>query len=532
MRRLYIALSTLIAAAFIAGCSGNGGTPIANAPNASTLPATRSSAGNPSVYRLLHLRHTPLPTHRIRHRITAADRARAMAGGWMPVVAKAPWTNGADTELLMTNGTVIVHDYCTSDWYSLAPDTNGNYINGTWTKTASMSSGYGPLYFASAVLADGKLIVQGGEYNFCNPAETTLGAIYDPVANAWTAVSPPSGWGQIGDAQSAVLSNGTYMLGNCCASNQAQLNEASMTWTIVGNGKSDTNSEEGWTLLRNGDLLTADVFGAPNSELFNPSSSSWSSAGTIPVNLTSGDEIGPQVLRPNNTVFVAGANGDTAIYNADTSSWSQGPTFPLVNGQQVDCADAPGALLVNGRVMVVASPGLYTAPSSFFVFTGKTLNQIPAPPNAPNDPSYQVRLLMLPTGQIMQTDDSSDVEVYTAGHHTPYPSTVPSITSVPTSLAPGSTYAIKGHRFNGASQSNMYGDDVQQASNYPLVRIVNTSTGHVFYARTHGHSFMGVGSRSLVSTNFDVPSGIESGASTLYVVVNGIKSAGVSVTIT
>ena len=30
-----------------------------------------------------------------------------------------------------------------------------------------------------------------------------------------------------------------------------------MTWTIVGNGKEDTNSEEGWTLLRNGDALAA-----------------------------------------------------------------------------------------------------------------------------------------------------------------------------------------------------------------------------------------------------------------------------------
>jgi len=328
-----------------------------------------------------------------------------------------------------------------------------------------------------------------------------------------------------------VLSNGTYMLGNCCANNQAQLNEASMTWTIVGTGKSDTNSEEGWTLLRNGDLLTADVFGAPNTELFNPSTNMWSTAGRTPNTLTSGDEIGPQVLRPNNTVFVAGATGATAIYNATTSTWSAGPTFPLVNGQQVDCADAPGTLLTNGRVMVVASPGLYTAPSSFFVYTGSTLNQIAAPPNAPNDPSYQVRLLMLPTGQILQSDDSTDVEVYTAGHH-PAPGTVPTITSVPTSLTPGSTYSIKGTRFNGVSQANMYGDDVQMATNYPLVRIVNTSTGHVFYARTHGHSYMGVGSGKSVSTNFDVPSGIETGASTIYVVVNGIPSLGKSVTIT
>ena len=46
-----------------------------------------------------------------------------------------------------------------------------------------------------------------------------------------------------------------------------------MTWTQVGTGKHDNNSEEGWTLLSNGDIVTADVIGEPNSELFNPKSS-------------------------------------------------------------------------------------------------------------------------------------------------------------------------------------------------------------------------------------------------------------------
>jgi hypothetical protein len=32
-----------------------------------------------------------------------------------------------------------------------------------------------------------------------------------------------------------------------------------------------------------------------------------------------------------------------------------------------------------------------------------------------------------------------------------------------------------------------YGDDSQAAANYPLVRITNDRTGHVFYSRTHDH---------------------------------------------
>jgi len=39
-------------------------------------------------------------------------------------------------------------------------------VNGTWLQLASLPPGYSPLYFASAVLPDGRLIVEGGEFNF------------------------------------------------------------------------------------------------------------------------------------------------------------------------------------------------------------------------------------------------------------------------------------------------------------------------------------------------------------------------------
>jgi hypothetical protein len=86
-------------------------------------------------------------------------------------------------------------------------------------------------------------------------------------------------------------------------------------------------------------------------------------------------------------------------------------------------------------------------------------------------------------------------------------------------------YSISGTQFNGLTQGAAYGDDFQDATNYPLVRIVNNATGHVFYCRTHGHSTMGVATgNARVSTTFDVPAGIELGPSKLYVVANGIPS--------
>ena len=48
------------------------------------------------------------------------------------------------------------------DWYKLTPDNTGSYVNGTWTKMASLPTGYRPYAFASAVLADGRLVIVGG----------------------------------------------------------------------------------------------------------------------------------------------------------------------------------------------------------------------------------------------------------------------------------------------------------------------------------------------------------------------------------
>src|SRR5919108_1806944 len=96
----------------------------------------------------------------------------AAAQTWEPLTNQPSFNPGA--MLLLTDGTVFVHSEpncltCTStdysSWYKLTPDSNGSYVNGTWTKVASLPNGYAPLYFGSAVLPDGCVIVEGGEYN-------------------------------------------------------------------------------------------------------------------------------------------------------------------------------------------------------------------------------------------------------------------------------------------------------------------------------------------------------------------------------
>jgi hypothetical protein len=481
----------------------------------------------------------------------------SVSSGTWSAVAPAPVT-GLSNPLLLTDGTVIVHIWCSQSWYRLTPDIQGNYATGTWSQIASLPSGYDPLYFASAVLPDGRVIMQGGEYNSvgCSGGEvwTNLGAIYDPVANAWTSVSPPSGssWSRVGDAASIVLPNGTFMLSSCCANppTDALFNAATLAYTPTG-APANYQDEQGYTLLPTGNVLTIDVWNPNATQLYNPNSGAWSAGTSTPVSLIdptqcNKSETGPAVTRPDGTTVAFGGNtgctsspaDPTAIYTASSNSWVQGPNVPAVCGANgtTSCtlADAPAALLPNGNILFAASAGYGNAgpPTHFFEFTGaNTINQVADPPfNPSNLGSYNYNLLVLPNGQIFMTDFGNVAGVYTPSGSA-NAAWAPVITSVPTNLAPGQTYQINGSQLNGLSQGAAYGDDVQAATNYPLVQITNNATGHVFYARTFNHSTMSIAANTAASTNFTVPGNVETGANSLVVVANGIASQPIPVNI-
>jgi len=465
----------------------------------------------------------------------------------VPSTAQSQWTPvqnvpniGAGAIALLTDGRVLIHDESGNNgtwgnWWTLTPDVNGNYATGTWTEVASLPSNYGPLYFASAVLPDGRYVIEGGLYNLGSPSWTNKGAIYDPVANSWTSVSPPSGWTSIGNSPSSVLANGTFFLGSCCSSSPsaALLDASTLTWTSTGSGKFDSYGTEGLTLLPGGDLIDVDTYNGVNDptgknwETYNPSTGTWAVQGMTPVQLWNSCEgthyIGPAVLMANGTLFQTGANacgpGNTAVYNVSSASWTAGPAFP----DNLDISSGPATLEINGDVLMMTSlgTGLETG-ATFFEWNGSSLNEITGPPNGPNDDSYQGHMLMLPNGQILFTDLSSDVELFTSTGNI-YTGWMPSVLLENTTLRRGSTVRLSGFKFNGVSQNNAYGAGFQDATNYPLVRFTN-STGQVYYARTHNHSTMAVGYNGPTYTYVDVPSDIPAGGYMLQVVTNGIAS--------
>lgn len=465
---------------------------------------------------------------------------KAKSGTWAKV--KNAFPGGTpDTALVLTDGTVLMHDGCTANWYRLTPDSKGSYHNGTWKKTAAMPSGYTPLYFASQVLADGRVIVNGGEYLNCSAVWTTKGALYDPVADSWTNVNPPSGWANIGDAQSVVRTDKTYMLANCCSTQEATaaISGTTVTWTATGTGKADSNDEEGWTLLPDETILTVDAnrdltSGHNDVEIYSASTGAWT-AGTPTPNavVDSGShEIGPAPLLPNGLVFQTGATANNDVYDPLTAKWTKAPSF--MGG--ADSADGPAVVLPSGNVLAQVSPGVFQSPSHFFEVTVKsasnvTITQVNDPATAPNQSSYEGRLVMLPSGEALWSSDVGDVEIYTPQGKAAKGS-APVIKKVPATLTHGSANnVITGKGFNGLTFGGYYGDDAQMSTNFPIVRITNAGSGDVCYARTHDHATMGISDGTPTSTKFDVPSGCETGASTVEVIANGVASKPKSVTV-
>ncbi len=473
-----------------------------------------------------------------------------MAGTWANL-ARQPGVN-IDTMLLLTDGSVMAHEFDTSNWHRLTPNASGDYSNGTWSALPPMppnnaipasqnGPAYGPRFFGSAVLADGTMLVIGGEYNFGAQVDVAAATRFDPVTALWTNVPTPAGWPKVGDVPLCVLPDGRVLIGNIDSSQTALFDPVPGTFT-AGASKGDRCAEESFALLPDGTVLAVDCTSIPNAEKYLPWLDTWVSAGSTPSVLPQScpgivAEIGPTVLLPNGRALVIGASGDMATYippadPADPGVWAQSPTITDASGT-LHPIDAPAVLLPNGKVLLTASPAppcSFPGPTHFFEYDPATDTLSPAPsPGNSSEPCFKGRFLLLPNGQVLFTNQSSTVSIYTPGG-APQPSWKPTVTTVPTFMATGHDYLVSGFQFNGLSQACYYGDDATMATNYPIIRL--HQGGKVIYCRTAHHLTMGVATGSeVVSTIVSIPPTVPAGAYDLVVVANGIPSDPVPVTV-
>ena len=427
------------------------------------------------------------------------------------------------------------------NWFFLTPDATGSYINGTWSSAGQLQSGYAPLYFGSEVLLDGKtIVVEGGEYNNGSQDWTNEGAVGTISGSSitWVSNSPPSGWANIGDAESMILPDGTYMQADCCTDENALYNGPN-SWTATGSVKQSSNDESGFTQLTNDLILTVDTKTdtpcgtSTGSELYDQTTGVWSCGPNTPVKLynPNDEELGSAVLMYNNQVIQFGGNVvATALYNVASNTWTAGPT----PSGGLDQADGPAALEPNGNVLAMLSPGLFQGGCQFVEYdpVANTLTDAPNPSHCPSDSSYVGHLMILPTGQIMFADFSNTVEIYTPASGT-VSGVAATITSVSSSLeSPSSNNSLTGTQLNGLTGNNAYGDDYQAYTNYPLVQLVQVSAPNgVYFATTHSDSTHSIAPSTSVTTEFDVPANLPAGSYNLSVIANGIASAPVVVSV-
>jgi hypothetical protein len=134
--------------------------------------------------------------------------------------------------------------------------------------------------------------------------------------------------------------------------------------------------------------------------------------------------------------------------------------------------------------------------------------------------------LLLPNGHVLMSGQQNTINEYVpdAAEQTPLDQFRPVLTAAPTALIAGHAYQIAGTQLNGLSHANGYGDDRQNATNFPLVRLRNG--GDVQYCRTHGFSTMGIATAgATVTAIMEVPYNLSPGSWTMEVVTNAITSA-------
>ncbi len=97
-------------------------------------------------------------------------------------------------------------------------------------------------------------------------------------------------------------------------------------------------------------------------------------------------------------------------------------------------------------------------------------------------------------------------------------------------MTPGKTASLSGTQLAGLSQGAAYGDDVQDNTNFPLVRITNSKSGVVTYARTSNWTSVSI-APGAARRPISPPCHNAGRGEHLVVVANGIASAPVPVTI-
>ncbi len=484
--------------------------------------------------------------------ISTCAVTRGAVGTWTSLSQTVPSGQYSGHLHLLSDGSVMVQwGGATNGWNKLSPDLTGHYGAGGFGTLAAMSANR--QYYSSQLLPDGQLLVAGGEYG----NGTATAELYDPVANAWTGINPPTTildpsqnspilannvkQGFI-DSGSIMLPDGRVLVAPVGANYSGQTiiyDPNANTWA---NGATLAQGEvyldeASWVKLPDDSILVINPDGSgtgvygngTNVERYIPSLQKWIPDAAAPAGMYSANqEMGAAFLLPDGRAFFLGGNGTTAFYtpsgSTNNGTWTRGTNMP----SGLVARDTPAAMMPNGKILCALTPSSADRPIYFYEFdpVANIFTQTASPTGGLTDTnqiSDATSMLDLPDGTILYDDTTSQLYIYT-----PNGSAVaagkPAIQSVKWN-GNGSLH-FTGTLFNGISQGASFGDDNQMDSNYPLIRF-NDGSGNVYYGRTLFWSSTGVQTGgNVVSTECVVPGNVFAGpgAYTVQVVANGISS--------
>jgi hypothetical protein len=241
------------------------------------------------------------------------------------------------------------------------------------------------------------------------------------------------------------------------------------------------------------------------------------------------------------SALAIGATGHTAMFTIGTNKFTALQDLnDTVNGNQVlfGADDAPGSEMPSGQVIFAADTGptngTFSPPTHLFAFDPKTEKITSVTSSFPdqtylNKSSYLFQMTMLPTGQMLFSNTTKVMYIYTPDGKASK-SSMPKFTSL--QYNGDGTFTLTGKQLNGMSAGATYGDDAQMDENYPVVSLADSSSD-VFYGRTTNWSNVEVGDKKPETVDITLNKGLKkAGNYNLVISAAGIANKGTCVVIT
>lgn len=394
--------------------------------------------------------------------------------------------------------------------------------------------------------------------------------LYNIALDSWTQTgskvyadqSDEEGWAKLADG--SVVTYDLFKSKSTGGSYAEKYNPATGTWssispsdgtalgTIPQLSSSALGSELG-PIIRLQDGRIFCIGATQHTALYNPATNTWSAGPDMMGTLNGipspfGGDDSPAAILPNGHVILAAdagasqfkSTGDITtrsniIMNIPSTAilqfgWAVSASG-IPSGSTISSVDSPSQIHINNDATATTSGvtitfgGTFSLPTQLFDYdpTANTINPVsPAIPDTRLNTSavYPKRMLVLPTGQVLFSDASSQIWAYTPDG-TPNPALRPVINGI--TYNGGGVFTLTGKQLNGQSAGAAYGDDDQMDTNYPIVRMANFA-GKVFYARTTNWSSTGVaGGSTLETVNFTLNPAMPAG---IYTVID--SGAGIS----